>query len=448
MFDRLTKALLLMMLVIGSIALGEHMAGSGIMGAAVMVGFLPAAAGFWIAKRDPVDSRFLVRVFLWALLARWALAFLIYSYHLQDFLGGDAGTYDAFGRSLAEAWTSSAPTPAFPFTKTAVSGWGMYYYVAAVYFLIGNNSFALQLLNGALGALTCLITYRIATLVYPSQRVARTAVLLTAFSPSLVLWSSQMMRDGPIVFCLALCTYYTLRLRERLELRWIAGLALTLFALFALRHYVAYIVFAAIAGTLILGHRRFTPLRVMQGAALVILIGLALAYYGGSSVAEKALNIKSIQSARVWSAQAANSGYGGDVDITDPQAALAFLPVGAAYFLFAPFPWMLTNLRQLITLPELIVWWALTPALIRGFWRSTRDRLRESLVISVFTIGLTIVYALYQTNVGTAYRHRAQLYVFFAVFISIGLELKVRQKIETKRRRIAVQPTLAMESPP
>jgi hypothetical protein len=100
------------------------------------------------------------------------------------------------------------------------------------------------------------------------------------------------------------------------------------------------------------------------------------------------------------------------------------LPLGITYVLLAPFPWMINSLGQVLTLPELILWWFSFPLLIKGYWFAIRHRLKESLTICLFTVGLTLVYALYQTNVGTAYRQRAQLYVFFFIFISVGWELR------------------------
>jgi 4-amino-4-deoxy-L-arabinose transferase-like glycosyltransferase len=274
-------------------------------------------------------------------------------------------------------------------------------------------------------------------LVYPQQRVARTAAILVALSPSMILWSSQMLKDAPIVLSLCLCALYTLKLRDKVSVKSLVLLLISLFCLYVLRHYAAYIMFVAIAGSLLLAAKRFTPLRVVQGGVLVIFLGLTLAYFGAAQVPQDAFNLKKIQAAREWSAKEANSGFGGDVDISDPKAAIEFLPVGLTYVLFAPFPWMMSSLRQLITLPELLVWWALVPMLIKGYWYGMRHRLKESFAICVFTIGLTLAYALYQSNVGTAYRHRAQLYVFFIIFISIGLELR-REAKQRKRTQIAM----------
>jgi hypothetical protein len=150
--------------------------------------------------------------------------------------------------------------------------------------------------------------------------------------------------------------------------------------------------------------------------------------------AKKTLDIERVQKSREWNAKAAVSGFGGDVDITDPNAAIEFLPVGVLYVLLAPFPWMISNFRQLITFPELMAWWLLMPMMIRGFWYTIRNNLRKAFVICTFVVSTTLAFALFESNAGTAYRHRSQLYVFFFVFMAIGLELRRSAKLEKQRR--------------
>jgi hypothetical protein len=442
----ITSILFIAMVIYGSVYLGYEILKSPDTGVAVLAGVVAALICAWIVALDKTNMRFLFRVFIAALIVRWVVALFISSRGLQGYLGGDASTYDYFGNALCQSWQGLIDPRSqwlTYFTGTGRSGWGMYYYVGAVYYLIGQNAFAIQLINCTFGAAACVAAYKIAYMIYPRQRVARTAALLTAFSPSMILWSSQGLKDGLIVLCLCLCTLYTLKLRERMNLKDFLLLFIFLFCLYSLRHYAAYILFTAIAGSLVLSGRRFSPLRVVQGGVLVLLIGVAFAYFGAGQVAENTLDLKKIQSARVWGAAVANSGYGGDVDITDPQAAIGYLPLGTLYMLFAPFPWMVTNMRQLITLPELVVWWALVPMLLKGFWYAVRHRLKESFAICIFTLGLTLAYALYQTNVGTAYRHRAQLYVFFFIFISFGLELRREAKMKGRTQSALVQPGFA-----
>ncbi|HSO74614.1 MAG TPA: glycosyltransferase family 39 protein [Blastocatellia bacterium] len=427
----------------GSFYLGNAIVESPNMGLAVLVGLVPAAICGWLILREGNDTRFLLRLLLLALCLRGAVALWIDAKGLQGFFGGDALSFDFFGNALADAWRGKVDIDA-PWLRSQVdlnrSGWGMPYYVGSIYYFIGRNSLAVQLINSALGAATCVIVYKIALIVYPERRVARFAAVLTAVSPSMIIWSAQALKDAPIVFCLAMCMYYALKLRDRLQIRSVVLLLVFLVGLYSLRHYAAYIVFIATAGTLIFSARRFTPVRVLQGGALVIVIGLAFAYFGAGEVAQTGFDLRRLQNAREWSAQVSKSGYGGEVDITDPAAALGFLPVGVLYVLLAPFPWMITNLRQLITLPELLIWWAMIPFMLKGYWHSIKHRLREAFGICVFTIGLTLAYALFQSNVGTAYRHRAQLFGFFFVFISIGLELRRVAKTNARARPMFNRP--------
>jgi hypothetical protein len=79
------------------------------------------------------------------------------------------------------------------------------------------------------------------------------------------------------------------------------------------------------------------------------------------------------------------------------------------------------------------------PAFVRGLTYSIRHRLRDVLPILTFTLALTLAYALMQGNVGTAYRQRTQITMFFFVFMGVGIALK-------QERRLAVAPTPAMYS--
>jgi hypothetical protein len=55
---------------------------------------------------------------------------------------------------------------------------------------------------------------------------------------------------------------------------------------------------------------------------------------------------------------------------------------------------------------------------------------------------LTLAYSVFQGNVGTAYRQRAQLLVFYFIFVAVGSVL-VKEKRDERRRRAAEQLRLA-----
>ncbi len=121
----------------------------------------------------------------------------------------------------------------------------------------------------------------------------------------------------------------------------------------------------------------------------------------------------------------AASGYGSDADISTVAGLLSALPIGIMHLLFGPFPWTVSNLRQTLALPDVLAWYALTPALIAGIGLALK-RLRQTMPILVFTTALTLAYGAFLGNVGTAYRQRTQIMMFYFLFVADGLHRKRR----------------------
>jgi len=394
------------------------------------------------AYRQGADGVFLLRLFIAALLIRMILGTVIFVFNGQEFFGGDAITYDTFGQAQSLGWAGDKYSAALAkrFTGGLGSGWGMVYLVGAVYSLLGRNMLAVQLMNSVLGAVTAVLIFLCAHHVFKNERVARVAAIAVAFYPSLVLWSSQGLKDGPIVFCLALSILATLKLGEKLSLRYVAVLVCALLALLSLRFYVFYMLCAAIAGAFIIGMQTITAISFARQLGAVVLVGLALTYFGVTRSAgvqlERYGNLDRLQRSRLDMAQRADSGFGREVDVSTTAGALSTIPTGMLYLLFAPFPWQVGSLRQSITLPEMVIWWASFPMLILGLWFAIRYRLRVISPILLFTIMLTISYSVFQGNVGTAYRQRAQLLVFYFIFVAVGFVLLKEKREERKRQEL------------
>src|SRR5262245_14678948 len=117
--------------------------------AGIIAGVVAALICFLLILSERNDQRFLLRLFFGALALRWVVGYVIYSLHLQS-IGPDASTYDFFGNYLSQTWQGlidSTWTSSYLTLKR--SGWGMYYYVGAVYYLAGQSALAIQLINGA-----------------------------------------------------------------------------------------------------------------------------------------------------------------------------------------------------------------------------------------------------------------------------------------------------------
>jgi hypothetical protein len=410
--------------------------------AVLLCTFLATCAGFY-AYKSKVDATFLLRLFVAALLVRMILGTAIFIYRGQDFFGGDALTYDYLGYAQLQGWWGDKYYQALVKVRSQWRGkfrLGMVYLVAAVYGLVGRNMLAVQLMNSVLGATTAVLIYLCAHQVFKNIMVARISAIAVAFYPSLVLWSSQGLKDGPIVFLLALAILCTLKLGEKLSVKYIAVLAFALLGLVALRFYVFYMICVAIAGAFALGMQRVSATSFARQFTVIVLLGLTMTYIGVIRSAniqfERYGSLEQLQRSRADLANSAKSGFGRDVDVSTTEGALSTIPMGMVYLLFAPFPWQVTSLRQTITVPEMLVWWASFPLLVLGLFFAIRYQLRMISPILIFTVMLTLAYSVFQGNVGTAYRQRAQILVFYFIFVAVGFVLLKEKRAERKQRQL------------
>src|SRR5205085_1642447 len=406
--------------------------------ALVLCAIVACGVGLIVRRMGEMDRTFLIELFVGALLIRVALGTMIFAFGGQEFFGGDATTYDNLGNALLHVWHGDMRYKDV-LADWLETFWGMPYYVASVYALVGRNQLAVQFTNSIMGAATAPAAYLCARHIFNNQQVARLTGFLAAFFPSLVLWSAQGLKDGPIVFLLTLAMLATLKLGERLSVKYLLMLVAALLCLLGLRFYIFYMMFIAIGGAFVIGMRQLTTQSLLRQLAIVISIGLALTYWGVLRTAsvqyESFGTLETVNRTRAdLSSGGAQSGFGKDVDVSTTSGALSAIPLGLVYLLFAPFPWQVANLRQLITLPEMLVWWSLFPLLVLGLWFTLKYRLRQALPILLFTTMLTLAYSIFQGNVGTAYRQRAQLLIFYFMFVAVGYVL-LRERSEQRRQQ-------------
>jgi len=328
------------------------------------------------------------------------------------------------------------------------TGWGMAYLVGFIYYLFGRNMLAVQFFNATVGAATAVICFGCARHLFRNMRVARVTAFAVAFYPSLVLWSAQGLKDGPIVFLLATAMLATLKLGERFNMTYLLLLVCSMLGLLTLRFYIFYMLAAAVGGAFLIGMRKVSGQGMARQLAVVAALGLAFTYFGVLRTATKQYeqfgNLQDVQVRREALAAEAKSGFGRDVDVSTTSGALSAIPVGMVYLLFAPFPWQLGSLRQSITIPEMVVWWLSFPLLCVGLWFTLKYRLRQALPVLIFTSMLTLAYSIFQGNIGTAYRQRSQLLVFYFIFVAVGLVLaKERQEENSQRAEEAKRAAIA-----
>lgn len=416
--------------------------------ASILVVLFFSSIAILVFRKFTSEKEFLTTIFLGALVVRLAFGGFVHVFEYRDFFGGDAITYDFNGWRLVEYWTgqiASDDLAAQRAWSTAGPGWGMNYLVGILYYILGKNIFAAQSFCAVFGAATAPMVYFCSVKMFNNKRAAKTAAIAIAFFPSFIIWSSQLMKDGLIIFLLVLAMTMVLQLQEKFNYVALLLLIFSMFGIFSLRFYIFYMVAIAVAGSFIIGLTSSIQ-SIIRRSLVLVLMGLGFTYLGvirnASDDFERYGNLERVQSSRLDLQQSAESGYGADVDVSTTEGAISALPIGFTYLMFAPFPWEVSNFRQAITLPEVLLWWAMIPLMIAGLIYAVRHRLRSSIPILIFSLMLTLAYSIFQGNVGTAYRQRTQIQVFLFIFIAVGWALYRENKenkqlvIEAKRKQI------------
>jgi hypothetical protein len=408
---------------------------SDVVFAVVVALVLNLAIATQVGARLTGESRaWVLRTFWWSLLPRLALAMVLNSYAADSgfaaMFWGDSSTYDAGGYSLKLFWTGEAVgTPQY---GEILGRYGFYYFVGAIYYLFGRNQLLVQFVNGTIGSLTMLVMYALARRLF-GDAVARRVALMMAFFPGMIFWSAGMYKDPAILLCIAVSMYSVVRLREAISPSMLLLFTGAVVALATLRFYISYFVVFATLGSFVFSSRG----AFLQRMASYCLLLAALV--GGLNVGlrERALErqnamitLEQLQLTRRDQAALGQSAFGQEYDVSTPAGAIRALPVGLVYLLFAPFPWAIAGARQALVLPEMLVWYGLMPAFVAGLAYGVRKQLGDVLPILVFAVSLMLAYALMQGNVGTAYRQRTQVTMFFFLFMGLGLERRARVKQE------------------
>jgi hypothetical protein len=388
------------------------------------------------------DQAWLIRLCFLALLLRVVMALSVYFGPLDRIaFAEDQSGYDILPQHLTRFWQGAGPEPTFLFEGSHAQRIGYYCFVAAQYFVFGVSPLVPRVVNSLGGALLVIYAYRLAHHVF-GQAEAKLAAVWTALFPSLVLWSALNLRDVWLALTILVIIWHTLLLRERVSVPSLGILLVGMVWIYYNRPYLCGIMAVVVTGMLVLARSEHWGRDLcIAGLFLALLFVLQLQLGGGESRLEFA-SLARIEHYRkgMSNSRWAHSGYLSDVNVTNPVELLLFLPAGVIYFLLSPFPWQISSLRQLITLPEILVWYWTVPYVLSSARQALRDRTRRPLALLVPLAVISFAYALGSGNAGTAYRHRSQIMTIYLVFATAGI--LHRQRWREAYRQTIMAPTL------
>jgi 4-amino-4-deoxy-L-arabinose transferase-like glycosyltransferase len=369
----------------------------------------------------PEEQSWLLRVLLTAFALRVAVAVVFEVVPQWRFFHEDANGYEGLGMKLADSWRGRIP----PFALRHANA-GFFYVSGALAYAFGPFPLNVPMFNAVIGSLTIFLIYRLARKLF-HVTVARLAAMLVAYAPSMIMWSGIALKDALATFLIVIALSSCVSVKERITLPAVLGVVLPIVAMQPIRFYIVYFMVFSVAVSLAVDRGSRMLGGIYKQLVVLAVVGALFAILGMSGQAIQgtdAFDLKWASGYRQGMAATANSGFGQDADISTPKGALAFLPEGFATLLLAPFPWQMTSFRAAIAGPETIAWWMLVPATIRGIVFVVRRKFTLASPLLLFMVSLTGAYSLTQGNVGSAFRQRAQIFVFLFIFTAVGWYLK------------------------
>ena len=330
----------------------------------------------------------------------------------------DAQFWSFTGELVYEHWMGRTPDAHWMFGET---GTIPFYSVvnAVAYAVLGETRITMSVLNGAISIVAAFVFAQIAQELH-GTRVARFTFILIALFPSIAVWTSMNIREAWALLAIGLFQLALFRMRRSFSVINAIVLLASVAWMYTIRGYLVPLLVGGALLSLVVVRLRQIPYAV----ATLFVMAVFLRVYGEQLGID--IDLISVDSLEQTHEMRRNLAYGGsayglDVDTRTLAGALAYLPMGTLYFLCLPFPWAVSSTRQLLTIPESLVWYFLLYHALRELVLSVRKYLNDAAGLIFPTLLITLAYGLVSGNEGTAYRHRAQIVPICLIFAAASL---------------------------
>ncbi len=415
-------------------ALGAGLGGLIAAGSPAVALLVPASVGWFglaalVRFLTPPDPDLRRRILRWTVAGFFThlllgLAITYGGAFIQKYLGApDANTYHVNAVLLVRHWTDGFPTPDLPAGKE-----GFYYLLAALYRVFGPHRVAGLVVNALFSAALVPLMYDTTRRLFSSD-AARYVPPLIVLVPNLLIFSAQLLKEAAILLLIAVMINCATRLSERFSVASLVLLGAAVSLLLTFRAWVALVLLGGVLAAVGFG-RRDVIAGLGAGVSAAAVIAAALAFGVGYS-GYKAASKSSLEEASVMRRNTSigvGSGFDAEADVSNPVAAISYLPRGLTTFLLGPFPWQISRATQIAVVPDLLVWWSLLPSLWRGLRQGGSLIGRRILVLVLPALAVSALVALSVGNFGTVVRERAQPLLILVPVVALGLATRARAK--------------------
>jgi len=354
---------------------------------------------------------------LWA-----ALALIhIFVFPLPD-SQADAISFELTGWKLAEGWRAGE-------SFELITGADFYsFIIGLVYYVLDRSPLFIQALNVLFGTLLVYVVAVISRELFNS-RVALLAAWVSCFFPACLLYSAITLREVAIVFPFALAILYFIRwLKKTSRVYDLIKSALCLFVsslfhtgiIFLLGVLLLFWFYSNLDDFVRLRIRLFVVkalvgLLLLGILSIILTTGIGLEKVGGKVT--QLLDPEYLGARHKIQARG-RAAYLTDLVITSPTDLVHAVPLKIVYFLFAPFPWEITTLVDVVGMVDGLFYLGLIVAGVYGLLQIRRQHGKLVFwgLVLILVTGIAI-FAMGTGNYGTALRHRAK-FVFLLIVLA------------------------------
>ena len=306
--------------------------------------------------------------------------------------------------------------------------WSVPWLTGWVYRLTGPEFLVSQLMMAVLGAVLIVATCHLALALGGSTRMVLIVAWAMAFFPQPLLHSALLLREIPFALFVTIAALQFVRWeRTRSPVNAAAG-ALAIVVAAAFHAGAIFLLLAAGLFVMVTSVGSGNALRVALGTvSFTVLVSVGWwVVSGGYGAREFGGDYFAIDET-YFEGEArgefrGDSAYPAWLRITGPQDVWK-VPLRVGLFLFAPFPWMVSNALQSLGLIDSTLYMMAAVLVARGLRNARVVKRMASYGLVLFMLGVGVmVFGLGVGNYGTAIRHRAKFASYVVVLAVAGLQ--------------------------
>lgn len=298
-------------------------------------------------------------------------------------------------------------------------------FIGFIYYIFGQSFFLIQMPNVFVGVLIVFNIYRIGAFLW-GERFGQRAAWVSTFFPTLILYAAMTRRETFIIYFLTLSLYYLLRWYDKGEIKLFifssliilfGGILHSVLTLGLLVH--GYLVLKRWFKECIIRRSKYCIKIATAGLLILIIIGAVL--MSGLGFYQKFRNLKTLDDVGHYQAYTARgrAAYLENLILAKPIDIIWQFPIRVIYFLFTPFPWMISSITDIIGFADVIFYIVL---MIHAWKRSSTWLYnKRALPLTLMFLIFLAVFAMGTSNYGTAIRHRLKIVPMLIIWATAPL---------------------------